>query len=124
VAVGGDGRIYLLSGETSHVYVYDENREFLFSFGKKGGSSGKMSRPVGIGVDSSRARQYVVDYMRHTVLVYDREGTYLREFGGLGWGPGWFQYPSDITVDSSGRVIVADTFNNRVEVFAPIEEEQ
>jgi len=119
VAVGGDGRIYLLSAETSHVYVYDENRRFLFSVGKKGGSSGKMSRPVGIDVDNRSGLVYVVDYMRHTVLVHDREGKYVNEFGGLGWGAGWFQYPSDLTVDSTGRIIVADTFNNRVEVFSP-----
>jgi DNA-binding beta-propeller fold protein YncE len=60
---------------------------------------------------------YVVDYMRHTVSAYDKEGKYLFEFGGLGWGEGWFQYPRDIAVDSSGRILIADTFNNRIQVF-------
>ena len=39
------------------------------------------------------------------------------EFGGKGWARGWFQYPNDIAVDTLGNVLVADTFNNRVQVF-------
>jgi DNA-binding beta-propeller fold protein YncE len=111
------GRIYLVSEEMSHIYVYDENRKFLFKFGIKGGSTGKLSRPVAVGIDNRNGRMYVVDYMRHTVSAYDKEGKYLFEFGGLGWGEGWFQYPRDIAVDSTGRIFVADSFNNRIEIF-------
>jgi DNA-binding beta-propeller fold protein YncE len=120
VALGEDGRIYLLSADSAKVYVYDSDRELLFSFGRKGGSSGKMSRPVGVAVDDRFNRIYVIDYMRHTVLVFSKEGNYLTEFGGMGWGDGWFQFPNDIEVDSLGRIIVADTFNNRVQVFGPV----
>jgi DNA-binding beta-propeller fold protein YncE len=119
VTIDNAGRIYLLSEEESHIYVYDENRKFLFKFGEKGGSSAKLSRPQAVAVDNRNGRMYVVDYMRHTVSAYDREGKYLFEFGGLGWGEGWFQHPRDISVDSTGRILVADTFNDRIEVFKP-----
>jgi DNA-binding beta-propeller fold protein YncE len=115
------GRIYLVSEEKGRIYVYDENRRFLFKFGEKGGSTGKLSRPKAIGVDNRNGRMYVVDYMRHTISVYDEKGNYLFEFGGLGWGTGWFQFPVDLAVDSMGRVLVADLFNNRVQVFKPKE---
>ena len=121
VTVDKAGRIYIVSEEEGHVYVYDENRKFLFKFGEKGGSTGKLSRPMAVGVDNRNGRMYVVDYMRHTISAYDKEGKYLFEFGGLGWGEGWFQYPRDIAVDSMGRILVADTFNNRIEVFQPNE---
>lgn len=124
VAVGKDGKIYLLSVDKSHVYVYNENMEFMYLFGQKGGSPGKLSRPVGVDVDNVTGRAYVVDYLRHSVLAYDDTGRYLFEFAGMGWGPGWLQYPSDLAVDSEGRVIVADTFNNKVEVFKTIGREQ
>ena len=55
--------------------------------------------------------------MRHTANVYARDGEFLFEFGGMGWRDGWFQYPSDIDVDAFGNVLVADTFNNRVQVL-------
>ena len=111
------GRVYIVSETESHIYVYDENRKFLFKFGEKGGSSGKLSRPMGISVDNRNGRIYVVDYMRHTISVYDKDGKYLFEFGGLGLGEGWFQYPRDIAVDHTGRILIADTFNDRIEVF-------
>jgi len=112
------GKIYLLSEDMGRVYAYDEKEQFLFKFGKKGGSSGKLSRPRGIAVDNGPKRIYVIDYMRHTASAYSADGRFLFEFGGKGWGRGWFQYPSDITVDTSGNVLVADTFNNRVQVLS------
>jgi DNA-binding beta-propeller fold protein YncE len=121
VSLDKAGRIYLVSEEEGHIYVYDENRNFLFKFGEKGGSSGKLSRPLAVGVDNRNGRMYVIDYMRHTVNVYDDKGKYFFEFGGLGWGEGWFQHPRDIYIDSMGRILVADTFNDRIEVLQPKE---
>ncbi len=117
VSLDGSGRVYMVSEETGHVYVYDREGRLLFRFGQKGGSTGKLSRPMAAAVDDGRGRIYVVDYMRHTVSVYDLEGEYLFEFGGLGLSEGWFQYPRHLTVDREGRILVADTFNNRVEVY-------
>ena len=122
VAVDEEGRIYLLSEEMGRVYVYDARERFLFKFGQKGGSTGKLSRPQGIAVDSRRGRIYVVDYMRHTVNVYSRGGIYLYELGGRGWGPGWFNYPTDVAVDERGYLLVADLFNQRVQVLEVREE--
>ena len=117
VTIDKTGKIYLVSQEESHIYVYDENRKFLFKFGQKGGSTGKLSQPQAVAIDNRSGKMYVVDYMRHTISAYDKEGKYLFEFGGLGWGEGWFQHPRDIAVDSAGRIFVADTFNNRIQVF-------
>ncbi|MGB9716199.1 MAG: NHL repeat-containing protein [Thermodesulfovibrionales bacterium] len=121
VTIDNTGRIYIVSEEEGRIYVYDENRKFLFKFGEKGGSTGKLSRPQAVGIDNRNGRMYVVDYMRHTISAYDKDGKYLFEFGGLGWGEGWFQYPRDIAVDSNGRIFVADTFNDRIQVFQPKE---
>ncbi|HET98725.1 MAG TPA: hypothetical protein ENN98_08625 [Desulfurivibrio alkaliphilus] len=112
-----DGRLFLLSEETSKVYVYSPNEDFLFSFGEKGGSSGKMSRPRGLAVDEDRKSIYVVDYMRHTILVYDTSGKFVFEFGGRGTGPLWFNFPSAIAMDRRGRLIVADLFNSRIQII-------
>ncbi len=117
VATDPQGHLYLLSEETSKVYVYSPDEELLFSFGEKGGSSGKMSRPRGVAVDIKGKSIYVVDYMRHAVLVFDLAGRFIFEFGGLGWGPGWFNYPSDIAIDREGNLIIADLFNQRVQIL-------
>ncbi len=118
VATDSKGNLYFLSDQRGKVYVYDANEKFLFSFGQKGGAPGKLSRPTGFALDEKGNLVYVVDYMRHTVLVYSLStGKFLYEFGGRGFGPGWFNFPISVSVDRDRNVIVADFFNNRVQVL-------
>ena len=117
VKIDSLGNLFFLSEKTSKVYVFDAEEKFLFSFGDKGGSEGKMSRPRGIALDEKQRCIYLVDYMRHTVLIYDYTGKFRHEFGGRGWGAEWFNYPVDVVVGSHGQVIVADFFNQRAQVF-------
>jgi len=118
LTIDSAGRLYLLSDETSKTYVYNADETFLFSLGAKGGTPRTLSNPRGVAVDEARQIIYVVDYMRHAILAYDRNnGEYLFEFGGKGKGPGWFNFPSSIAVTLRGQVIIADLFNNRVQVI-------
>lgn len=117
VARDSAGHLYILSEETSRVYVYSPNEEFLFSFGQKGGSTGKMSRPKSLVVDEKKKAVYVVDYMRHTILIFDLGGKFMYEFGGLGGAPGWFQYPTGLALNREGHLLVADLFNQRVQIL-------
>jgi len=112
-----EGHLYVLSEETSKIYVYSPNEELLFSFGQKGGSTGKMSRPRSLAIDEKKKAVYVVDYMRHTVLIYNLGGRYMYEFGGMGTDPGWFQYPTSITLLNDGYLAVADLFNHRIQIL-------
>lgn len=117
VARDSAGHLYILSEETSRVYVYSPDEEFLFSFGQKGGSTGKMSRPKSLVIDEKKKAVYVVDYMRHTILIFDLGGKFMYEFGGLGGAPGWFQYPTGLALNREGHLLVADLFNQRVQVL-------
>ena len=49
--------------------------------------------------------------------VYDADGGFERHIGAPGHGPGQLYLASDAVVDSMGYVLVADTGNNRVQVF-------
>ncbi|MDW8275139.1 MAG: 6-bladed beta-propeller, partial [Candidatus Nitrosocaldus sp.] len=42
---------------------------------------------------------------------------FLFKFGREGSGDGEFMFPNGVAVDSNGNIIVADTFNNRIQVF-------
>lgn len=124
VKIDRKGRIFLISLYNSKIYVMDKDFNFLFKFGEKGGVTGKLSNPKGIGIDEERDLAYIVDYMRHAVNVYSLKdgGKYLFEFGGYGIGAeGWFAFPSSIDVDWEGRVYVADTFNSRIQILTPYE---
>ncbi|MBE9485767.1 MAG: SPOR domain-containing protein [Chloroflexi bacterium] len=115
--VDQEGNLYFVSEAMGRVFVYDRDERFLYKFGEKGGDAGKLSRPRGIALDNFRQQVYIVDYQRHTVGAYAMTGEYLFEIGGMGQGRGWFYYPNDILVDGRGRLLVADTFNHRVQVF-------
>ena len=120
----GYGRLFLVSETMGSIFVFSQRGDFINQFGIKGGSAGKLSRPRGIAVDNRLNLVYVVDYMRHAINVYSKKGDYLFEIGGQGTGRGWFSFPSDVCVDSRGRLWVADTFNQRLQVFEIREKSQ
>lgn len=117
IATDSEGHLYVLSEETSKIYVYSHTEKLLFSFGQKGGSTGKMSRPRSLVVDEKKKAIYVADYMRHTILIFDLGGKFMYEFGGMGTGPGWFQFPVGLALNKEGNLIVADLFNQRVQLL-------
>ncbi len=117
IKIDSHGDLFLLSEETSKVYVYNPSEELLYSFGKKGGSFGKLSRPRGLAIDEKRQAIFVADYMRHTILIYDISGRFMYEFGGMGVSPGWFRYPTRLALNGEDQLMVADLFNKRVQVL-------
>lgn len=115
--INSHGDLFLLSEETSKVYVYNPSEELLYSFGEKGGVAGKMSRPMGLAIDEKRQVVFVADYMRQAILIYDMSGRFMYEFGGMGYSPGWFRYPTRLALNSEDQLLVSDLFNQRVQIF-------
>jgi DNA-binding beta-propeller fold protein YncE len=73
---------------------------------------------------------YIADSGNHRIQKFTSDGTYLTQwgtYGATGWNafefrcevasPGQFNWPEDVAVDASGRIYVADTRNNRIQVF-------
>ncbi|HUU48758.1 MAG TPA: Calx-beta domain-containing protein, partial [Nitrosopumilaceae archaeon] len=52
-----------------------------------------------------------------TIIDEDAVGPHTQSFGSSGPINGQFNNPSDIAVDSTGRILVADTLNNRIQTF-------
>ena len=71
-----------------------------------------------------QGRVYVVDTSGQSVFVYGtyQEGSsrleYLGSFGTQGVSNGAFAYPNGIAVDGRGRLYVADSANNRVQLWS------
>ena len=113
-------------------YITDSNNGRVLYFGKGGTLLGQMGRgsgtatlgvPRGIAVDNAN-RVVTVDTTGGVVSVF---GTYkigsktlspLGIFGELGSSDGMFAFPNGIATDTRGRVYVADTFNDRIQVWA------
>ena len=58
-------------------------------------------------------------YVNSRVVQFTADGTLVRIFGGKkGGGPGELNTPHGVAIDTQGRVLVADSGNKRVAIFA------
>ena len=77
IAADKEGHVYVLDAKDYRVRVFDENRRFLFSFGRKGQGPGEFERAGCIDLDDS-GNVYVGDPGNGRIEVFDPSGTYLR----------------------------------------------
>jgi DNA-binding beta-propeller fold protein YncE len=76
-----------------------------------------LSYPFDVACDAED-RIYVADYNNHRVDIFDAEGAFLESLGGAGQTEGQFRFPWSLTVDPRGRLLVSDTGNSRVQIYA------
>ncbi len=114
------------------MYVTDSNNGRLLVFAPdgsivarvgRGAGKGNLGLPRGVAVDAE-GRVYVVDSSGQSVFVYGqyKDGApgldFLGSFGTAGVANGAFAYPNDIAVDARGRLYVADSANDRVQLWS------
>jgi DNA-binding beta-propeller fold protein YncE len=115
------GNLYVLDGTLKRIHVYDADGKFLRMMGQ----DLKWSRPVGLAIDASRKRLYIVDNGGvdsddHRVRALDLEtGKPLFDFGKRGDGPTDLNLPRDIAVGADGLLYVVDGGNFRIQVYSP-----
>lgn len=51
IAVGGNGNVYLTDHDNARVCVFDNEGNFLFTWGSRGTDDGQLTDPFGIAVD-------------------------------------------------------------------------
>jgi DNA-binding beta-propeller fold protein YncE len=59
----------------------------------------------------------VVDGLFDVVQIFDQQGQLLLHVGGGGADEGRFWLPTGIAIDQQNRIYVADTYNQRVQIF-------
>lgn len=113
---GGSGFIFVSDSKSGVVKVFaDAGKRFVSDLG-----GGIFKRPTGIAVNRSTSELLVVDTLQARVFRFDLAALTLKDsFGGSGSADGRFHYPTLVSVTPSGRIIVSDSLNFRVQVFSP-----
>lgn len=114
-----EGKVYVADLKNDRVQVFDMQGKFLSTWGKTGTGEGEFKAPAGIGIDKND-NVYVTEIGNDRVQVFDKDGKFLTAFGKKGSGNGEFGNLHGMIVDkATGWVYVADTANNRIQVFKP-----
>lgn len=117
VAVGRDGRIYVVDSGNHRIAVFQRGGKRLFTFGSRGGGTGQLRDPVGIGMDAS-GQVYVADKGNHRIQIFSADGAPVRAFA-VNVG-GRAVAPVDVAVDSAGKTVhVTGNSNHKVMAFSP-----
>jgi sugar lactone lactonase YvrE len=94
------------------------------TLGKKGiagdnTSHDTFNRPNAVAVGPT-GEIYVSDgYVNSRIVIFTPDGKFLRIIGGnKGAAPGELQLPHGVAVDPQGRIVVADSDNKRLSIFA------
>jgi DNA-binding beta-propeller fold protein YncE len=122
IAVDAAGDVYVSDSNNGRLLMYGADGTIRAQVGR-GSGQGNLGLPRGIAVDGS-GRVFVADSTGQGVFVYHAPGSderrlgYLGFIGGQGVSDGAFEYPNSVAVDARGRVYVADTFNDRVQIWS------
>jgi sugar lactone lactonase YvrE len=117
LAMDDNDRLFVSDPGLKHVLIFDKDHkaEDVITDG--------MVEPSGLAIDTQNRLLYVSDVELDQILVYDADTLkLLRKIGTTGHKhelttPGDFAKPSGVAVDAEGNLYVADTLNNRIEIF-------
>jgi DNA-binding beta-propeller fold protein YncE len=121
VAIGLDGRLYVVDGGNFRVVVFDREGKYLSAFGSVGKQYGQFARPKEVAVDRE-GNVYVVDSAFGNFQIFSPDGELLLFVGERSErdGPGKYMLPSGIAVDEDGRVYMVDQWFRKIEIYRPV----
>ena len=114
-----EGKMYVADLKNDRIQVFNHDGNFLMTWGSTGNGDGQFLTPAGIAIDKDD-NIYVTEIGNSRIQVFDKNGTFITKWGKEGSGNGEFGNLHGIFVDrATGWVYVADTANNRIQVFKP-----
>jgi len=121
LAIGLDGRLYVVDGGNFRVVVFDRAGRYLQSFGSVGKQYGQFARPKEVATDRE-GNVYVVDAAFGNFQIFNPDGELLMFIGDRSErdGPAKYMLPSGIAVDEDGRVYVVDQWFRKIDVYRPV----
>ena len=113
------GQLYVADLKNDRIQIFTKDGKLIGSWGKNGSGEGEFKAPAGIAIDAND-NVYVTEIGNDRIQVFDKDGKFLTMWGEKGAGKGEFGNLHGIIVDkATGWIYIADTANNRIQVFKP-----
>jgi hypothetical protein len=119
-----DGSMWATDPNDHVVHKFGPDGQRLMTLGKKGiagdnTSHDTFNRPNAVAIGPA-GEIYVSDgYVNSRIVSFTPDGKFLRIIGGTkGAAPGELQLPHGVAIDPQGRIVVADSDNKRLSIFA------
>jgi DNA-binding beta-propeller fold protein YncE len=120
LAIGKDGKIYVVDGGNFRIQVFDKDGKYLNTFGKIGRQWGNFARPKEVATDKD-GNVYVVDAAFGNFQIFNEEGDVLLFVGNRSEEdrPANYMLPSGIALDEDGRVYMVDQWFRKIDIYRP-----
>jgi DNA-binding beta-propeller fold protein YncE len=102
IAIGLNGRIYIVDSGNNRVLCYSKEGKFLFTFGSPGEGEGQLLAPVGIAT-ATDGSVFIADRGNRRVQIFDEEGKFLASLPTRSGDQ--TATPVDVAVDRGGKHI-------------------
>jgi DNA-binding beta-propeller fold protein YncE len=138
ILIDKDQHVWLVDRNTHEVHKYTKEGAHVMTIGRRGVRSDTgvdpedysstafetvthggppFNMPAGIALNDE-GQIFIADgYANARVHKFTSQGELIQSWGGPGDGVGEFRLPHGIWIDRTGRVLVADRENDRVQVF-------
>jgi tripartite motif-containing protein 71 len=110
VTTDAQGNIWAAAPTAARVIKFSPSGTRLASYG-----AGQLSQPMDVAFYNGLV--YVVDQTRNRVAVFNTNGVFQGAFGSRGSGNLQFNKPTGLAIDNQGRMYVADSLNERIQVL-------
>ena len=114
---------FIADSGNHRVQIFGPNRAYVGTLGQTGvagSDNSHFNNPLDVAVDGN-GTIYVADEGNDRVQVFDGNRQYVRTIGGGGTGSDFGHFngygPQRLAVDAQNRLYVADSGNNRIQVF-------
>lgn len=102
IAIGLEGRVYIVDSGNNRVLCYSQDGEYLFAFGSPGEGKGQLLAPVGI-TTAADGSVLIADRGNRRIQIFDENGKFLTTIPTQAGER--VATPVDVAVDKAGKHI-------------------